>query len=145
MYAFPITAEHWQAALEVPKDIALDVTAPTNLRLQASRMVQAMLKMILKDAKDRPEPCEPAEAIERQPQETPKPAQPEDNLSDARSSSSYGCEVSTHASPEPVPPTHADTDNGMAPIGLLVKEKPTATESPPGGSVPPDPVETSSC
>ncbi|PQO37966.1 hypothetical protein [Blastopirellula marina] len=53
MQSYAITAEHWQAALEVPKQIALDLAAPLNLRLQAVRMVQAMLKVILSDAKDR--------------------------------------------------------------------------------------------
>ncbi|RCS54258.1 hypothetical protein DTL42_03685 [Bremerella cremea] len=53
MNSYTLTAEHWQAAIEVPKEIALDLNAPLNLRLQASRMVQAMVKMILKETKDR--------------------------------------------------------------------------------------------
>lgn len=53
MNSYTLTAEHWQAAIEVPKEIALDLTAPLNLRLQASRMVQAMVKVILKETQDR--------------------------------------------------------------------------------------------
>ncbi|RCS54411.1 hypothetical protein DTL42_04490 [Bremerella cremea] len=56
MSCYVLTAEHWQAALEVPKQIALDLTAPLNLRLQAVRMVQAMLKVILKEEKERDAP-----------------------------------------------------------------------------------------
>lgn len=63
MHALNITADHWQAALEVPKQIALDLTAPLNLRLQASRMVQTMLKVLLKDEKDRVELKQRSEKI----------------------------------------------------------------------------------
>lgn len=48
-----ITAEHWQAALEVPKEVALDAAAPLNVRLQAAKMVQDMVKVILKQTIDR--------------------------------------------------------------------------------------------
>ncbi|PQO34219.1 hypothetical protein DTL21_11835 [Bremerella cremea] len=103
MHALTITADHWQAALEVPKQIALDLTAPLNLRLQASRMVQSMLKVILKDEKDRAElkqrsnkiaPPKVQSPITTAPPQTPTGQQ--ENQTGAMPSSAWACEVRTN-------------------------------------------------
>lgn len=101
MHALTITADHWQAALEVPKQIALDLTAPLNLRLQASRMVQSMLKVILKEEKNR---------------DAPKASPKSEKNSGAMPSSSWTCEGHTNMTPEIAGSAHAGTDDGVAPV-----------------------------
>ncbi len=101
MSSYAITAEHWQAALEVPKQIALDLAAPLNLRLQAVRMVQAMLKVILKEEKDR-------DVLKASPKSAKN--------SGAMPSSSWACEGHTDMTPEIACREHAGADDGMAPV-----------------------------
>ncbi|PQO33579.1 hypothetical protein [Blastopirellula marina] len=105
MQSYAITAEHWQAALEVPKQIALDLAAPLNLRLQAVRMVQAMLKVILSDAKDREKSKEVSQSTQK---------------TDARPSSAWACESQSGIQKQlPSQQQHADENDDMAPVAML--------------------------
>lgn len=79
MHLLPITADHWQAALQFPTEVALNRRETTAIRLQAARMVQAMLKVLLKEAKNRDElqhltdklPSTEAATIEPTPMKSP--------------------------------------------------------------------------
>lgn len=126
MTSYAITAEHWQAALEVPKQIALDLAAPLNLRLQAVRMVQAMLKVILKEEKDRDAPTAPV----RQAKKTV-----------AMPSSARACEALNDLTPQNTSGRHADEDDGMAPVGGQAIEQARETRNPSGQSSSPEPAE----
>lgn len=78
MVRFAITPEHWQAALQFPTQIALSQTETTAVRLQAARMVQAMLKILLKEAKDKDELRETVEAFVPQQAKQPNVATSEE-------------------------------------------------------------------
>ncbi|RCS56174.1 hypothetical protein DTL42_00155 [Bremerella cremea] len=112
MQSYAITTEHWQAALEVPKQIALDLAAPLNLRLQAVRMVQAILKVILSDAKDREKskPSRPSpKASEVTPRVTASPSVDEANRLAPVLSQQALPDQETHKEEE-VPPVAASTE-----------------------------------
>ncbi|PQO42589.1 hypothetical protein [Blastopirellula marina] len=127
MSSYAITAEHWQAALEVPKQIALDLAAPLNLRLQAVRMVQAMLKVILKDNKDRDAP----EGSARQPRKAA-----------ALPSSAWAGEARSGVTPQIASARHADEDDGLPPVGEQVAEKETLPGNPSPLDASTEPTET---
>ncbi len=148
MDSFPITIEHWQAALEVPKEIALDVASPTHLRLQAARMVQAMLKILLKDAHDRDEPEQLAQKVEPQPVETQQPSSRE--AESLVTTSAPDCDAATAVMLPPTPAPNADQVDATGPAPphaardepwhdaadkslatVTSDEEPQATESPP--------------
>lgn len=83
MHGITITAQHWQAALQFPTEIALSVTETTSVRLQAARMVQAMLKILLKNSGEREELKETIKQI----QPTIRPASDHPTVSNATPSS----------------------------------------------------------
>ncbi|PQO30460.1 hypothetical protein DTL21_24210 [Bremerella cremea] len=83
MHGISITAQHWQAALQFPTEIALSVTETTSVRLQAARMVQAMLKILLKNSSEREEFAETIKQI----QPTIRPASDHPTVSNATRSS----------------------------------------------------------
>lgn len=127
MTSYALTAEHWQAALEVPKQIALDLAAPLNLRLQAVRMVQAMLKVILKDEKDRDAPKDSA----RQPRKA-----------GAIPSTSWACAMQSDTTTEQPSPSHADDANNRVRGDEQVAEKETGASNPSSPTASTEPAET---
>lgn len=149
MHAVTITAEHWQAALDVPKQIALDLSAQLNLRLQASRMVQSMLKVLLKHEKDRSELKQLCEKNTS----TPQP----EKRTGAMPRSAWACAVTADTPSKPTSQEPFDKHNEVAPLLASTHQEHVhegvdvapaenlgmsvgmANESPPGASEPSEP------
>ncbi len=53
MQLYEITPEHWQAAIEVPKQLALDPENTPAQRLRAAKLVQAMIGLVWKYENER--------------------------------------------------------------------------------------------
>lgn len=102
MHLLPITADHWQAALQFPTEVALNRRETTAIRLQAARMVQAMLKVLLKEAKNRDElqhltdklPSTEAATIKPTPMKSPAKQPPDETALPSNNESGVEVEAS---------------------------------------------------